>query len=97
MRVTLRTELSVECSKLLEDHQGVRAAVESRQHLRSLHRTQVPLLDLQLVARLGARDRAVLRCAGHFYHQTWCAQLREEALRIHAAEQALGSLPSSFI
>ena len=45
-----------------------------------------------LVARLGARDRAFLGCAGRIYHQTCCAQLLEEALRIHAAEQALCSL-----
>ena len=44
-----------------------------------------------LVARLEAWDRAFLGCAGRIYHQTCCAQLLEEALRIHAAEQALGS------
>ena len=44
-----------------------------------------------LVARLEARYRAVLRCSGHFNHPTWCAQLLEEALHIHAAKQALGS------
>ena len=46
----------------------------------------------ELVARLQTRNRVVLRCAGRFYHHTWCAHLFEEALHIHAAEQALGSL-----
>ena len=45
----------------------------------------------ELVARLEAQDRAVLRRLGRFYHQAWCAQLLEEALRVHAAEQAVGS------
>jgi len=60
-------------------------------HLHSLvcelHRTQVPLLDLAL-RKAGMRDGAQFRAVYHFRHQTRCAQVLEEAQRIHAAEHA---------
>ena len=69
-------------------------------HLHSLvcelHRTQVPLLDLAL-RKAGMRDGAPFRAVYHFRHQTRCAQVLEEAQRIHAAEHAHRSLVNACL
>ena len=69
-------------------------------HLHSLvcevHRIQVPLLDLAR-RKAGMREGAQFRAVYHFRHQTRCAQVLEEAQRIHAAEHAHRSLVNACL
>ena len=93
---TLRPKLSMSCLELLEECQGCSASDE-RQSAFDCGSSASFIgrrcrCSTELVARLQTWNRVVLRCAGRFYHHTWCAHLSEEALHIHAAEQALGSL-----